>query len=377
MTMRRPPTIRSMLVIAVAAALMPATSIFNEAKAQATPPGAPPDLKQAPPATAPERPMRRGQAGQTPPLRIPDEVQVVRDVVYSTAKTDAGEPIELKLDAVFLKESNDKPMPAIIYIHGGGWQAGSKQSGLQQSVALAMGGYFAVTIDYRLSGQAKFPAAVDDCKNAVIFLREHAEELGVDPKRIGVWGHSAGGHLSALLGTSGDIAAFSATSKGDKNFNQSAAVQCVVDISGPVDLTGDVEGNPIGTWLGGTPDQRAELAKRASPLTYIDANDPPVLIVHGTADGLVKIRHAEMFEKALKAAKVNVEYLPVEGAGHGIIQPRVYVRIAEFFDEHLGGNAGEFVRMLPGRRSPPSAPPPSGTEPTAPPPPAGEQPPPR
>jgi acetyl esterase/lipase len=298
--------------------------------------------QKPPPASAPERPQRRGQAGA---LRIPDEVQVVRDVVYATARTDAGEPVDLKLDAVFLKESDDEPMPVVMYIHGGGWHSGSKQSGLQQSIALAMGGYFAVTIDYRLSGQAKFPAAIDDCKAAVQFIREHAEELGIDPDRIGVWGHSAGGHLAAFLGTSGN-SDWVRTSGERKDVSVSSEVQCVVDISGPIDLRGDVAGNPIGQWLGGSAEQRDELAKRASPLSYIDAEDPPFLIVHGTDDEIVRIRHAEVFQRALEDSNVDVEYLAVEGAGHSIVQPRVYVRVAEFFDEHLGGKAAEFVRMF-------------------------------
>src|SRR5688572_17605900 len=118
-----------------------------------------PESNSTQPAEAPRQlsPRRRERANQ---LRIPDEVQIVRDVVYSTAKTDEGEPVELKFDAAFLKESDGKPMPVIMYIHGGGWHSGSRQSGLQQAVAFAMGGYFAVTIDYRLSDQAKFPAAV-------------------------------------------------------------------------------------------------------------------------------------------------------------------------------------------------------------------------
>ena len=353
-------SLRTALAVAASLALTHNVPVFSQSKPSSPPPDAPRDPDAPPPATAPERPQRRGQPGA---LRIPEEVQLVRDVVYATAKTDDGQPVDLKLDAAFLKEATGEPMPVVIYIHGGGWAAGSKQSGLQQSVALAMGGYFAVTIDYRLSGQAKFPAAVNDCKNAVRFIRAHADELGIDPKRIGVWGHSAGGHLAALLGTSGNDGGFGPVDDAkDNNDNAASAVQCVVDISGPVDLRNDVEGNPIGNWLGGSPDQRAELARRASPLTYIDPTDPPVLIVHGTEDRLVRIGHAEMFEKALKDAQVKVEYLPVEGAGHAIVQPRVYVRIAEFFDENLGGHAGEFVRMFrraQGEGEPPPQPPPS------------------
>lgn len=100
----------------------------------------------------------------------------------------------------------------------------------------------------------------------------------------------------------------------------------------------------IAEWLGGTDQERPALAKQASPLTHIDANDPPVLIIHGTEDQIVGSHHAEMFEKALKEAGVKVEYIPAEGAGHAVTDPELYVRAAEFFDEHLGGNAAKALR---------------------------------
>lgn len=303
----------------------------------ASPPPRPEGANQRPNRTAAQNPFI-GSA------RVPESVQYVRDVIYATAPGDDGKPIELKLDTAFLKQSDGKPMPAVVYIHGGGWRTGNKDMGMRPSMAMALGGYFAVTIQYRLSDQAIFPAAVHDCKAAIRFLRANAEQLGIDPERIGVWGHSAGGHLSALLGTSGNTEVLNG-SVGSADPKTSTAVQCVVNISGPTDLTRDVDGGLISMWLGGNMSEKQAEAKQASPLTYIDAKDPPVLIVHGTTDRLVDMdRHAVPLEKALKDAGVKVELLPVPGDGHIITNARAYLRAAEFFDTHLGGNSAERLR---------------------------------
>lgn len=318
------------------------------------PPPAAPDApgEMSPP--APQRPLRRALENRLPPpdSRIPDAIEIVRDVVYATATTSSGETIELKLDAAFLKQSDGKPMPAIVYIHGGGWKMGSKDMGLRPSIALALGGYFACTIQYRLTDQATYPAAVHDCKAAIRFLRANAKELGIDPERIGVWGHSAGGHLAALLGTSGNSNVLDGTvGAPDLDPSTSAAVQCVVDISGPIDLTMDANQGMISQWLGGPVRENQDRARQASPLTYIDASDPPVLIIHGTEDRSVNIdRHSRAFEKALKDAGVSVELLEVNGGGHVINERRAYRRAAEFFDQHLGGNAATAIERALGER---------------------------
>lgn len=291
----------------------------------------------APAATQPEQPRR-----EVRDLAIPDNVDIVRDVIYATAPGDDGKPIALKMDTAFPKrQADDALLPVIVYIHGGGWNAGSKEAGFRQMVGFAAGGYFAVSINYRLSGQAKYPAAVHDCKAAIRFIRAHADELGIDQNRIGVWGHSAGAHLAALLGTSGNTSVLDGKVGDADPAAISSAVQCVVDFSGPVDLRIDGANGPIAQWFGGPLSQHQDLARQASPLTYIDADDPPVLIVHGTKDQTVNIRQAVLFEKALKDGGVQVEYMPIEGAGHGVADPAAYIRTAEFFDQHLGGKAAE------------------------------------
>ncbi|HVP72769.1 MAG TPA: alpha/beta hydrolase, partial [Phycisphaerales bacterium] len=269
-----------------------------------------------------------------------------------TAPGKDGHGIELKMDCAFLKKSDGQPMPVIIYIHGGGWSGGNRNMGLPFSIAFARGGYFACTISYRLSGEAIFPAQVHDVKAAVRFIREHAEQLVIDPDRIGVWGHSAGGHLSAMLGVTGNDHSL------DGPVNDKSAgseVQAVVDVSGPTDLVriapGGNGGPMISQFLGGTVREKQDEAKAASPVNYVDAKDAPFLIIQGGQDNLVPDEQAEIMRDALKKAGVECEYLYIAESGHGVPDRRAFQATAEFFDKHLGGKSVEAFAEL-GRRFP-------------------------
>ncbi len=283
--------------------------------------------------------------GQPRPEQVPESVALVRDVVYSEVPGPGEGSIELTLDAAFPKQSGDALLPAVIYVHSGGYRNGSKEMGLLFAIAFAEGGYFAANINYRLSGVAPFPAAVHDCKEAVRFLRAGAKELGIDPDRIGVWGHSAGGHLSALVATSGNDRTL------EVERDVAAGVRCAVAVSAPVDFGrfGAARGRGaelLRQWLGEDPEVYRRNAEAASPLAYVDKSDPPILIVHGTADRLVSIEQAEIFKAALEEAGVPVELAAVEGHGHNLARSAPYHRIAEFFDEHLGGNAASVKRFM-------------------------------
>ncbi len=281
--------------------------------------------------------------GQVSDRGVPESVQLVRDVVYGEAPAAGGRTVELTLDAAFPRQSGGEALPVVVYVHGGGWSGGSKEIGLGWTVDFAEGGYFAVTINYRLSGDAPFPAAVHDCKAAVRFLRAHAAELSIDPQRIGLWGHSAGGHLSALVGASGNDWKL----EGEvEPTGVSAEVRCVASVSGPVDLTkfrGPRARSVLAPWLGQEPAEYEANARAASPLTYLDARDPPVLIVHGTADRLVPLEQAELFKEALERAGVPFEYVPVPEGGHNLARRDVSRKIAAFFDRHLGGSAAAVI----------------------------------
>lgn len=208
-------------------------------------------------------------------------------------------------------------------IHGGGWSAGGKN--LDHAVSAARQGYVGASINYRLSGVAKFPAAVHDCKAAIRWLRSHAAQYHIDPDQIGVRGGSAGGHLVALLGTSdGDPYL-----EGDEgNLDYSSRVQTVVDFFGPIDFLkiarrhksapGSSADSALTQFFGRPINEIPEVLELASPLHYLDPTDPPVLIVHGEQDKTVSIEQSELFFAALRKAGVECRFVPVKNAGHGL-----------------------------------------------------------
>lgn len=272
--------------------------------------------------------------------RVPEGVKVERDLEYARV----GDKV-LRLD-IYRPESERQALPLIIWIHGGGWRAGSKEN--SPVIPLSGRGFVVASINYRLTNVASFPAQIEDCRAAIRWLRANASKYGIDPKRVGVWGASAGGHLVALLGTSGDVDQWD-TVGGDRD--QSARVQAVCDYYGPVEfLLGTYPANdrgaasPVGRLLGGPVDERKDVARQASPLTYINADDPPVLIVHGDLDKTVSIKQAEMFEEALKKAGVDVTFVTVKNGGHGFrgwsdqTDPKpdqISEKVVEFFKKHL------------------------------------------
>jgi acetyl esterase/lipase len=238
-------------------------------------------------------------------------------------------------------------LPLIIWVHGGAWLGGSKAN--PPALQFLSRGYAVASINYRLSQHAPFPAQIEDCKSAIRFLRAHAKEYNIDPERIGVWGESAGGHLVALLGTSGGNVPLA----GDhpQNANQSDRVQCVVDFFGPTDLLQipamagpdvkyDFNGpNSLLTrFLGGPMNTKQHLATIANPITHISKDDPPFLIVHGTADPIVPIGQSKILNDALKKAGIESEMISVKGAGHGVGiygDKEVSAKVKAFFDKHL------------------------------------------
>jgi pectinesterase len=270
---------------------------------------------------------------------MPAPVQLVTDVIYSVTTTDDARRHELTLDAAFPANAGAELAPAVVYIHGGGYVVGSKAHGREFIRALAAGGYFAVAINYRLAGDARYPAAVHDCKAAVRFLRANAGEMAIDPQRIGVWGHSAGGHLSALLAVTGDEVETDGT-VGPPGV--STAVACAVSISGPTDLVGrsNRQGRRIlARWFQREGEALRAALAGATPMSWVDAGDPPMLLIHGDVDGLVPVRHAVELDAALRQAGVASSLLRFPDQGHIITEVEAYRAVAAFFDEHLGGNA--------------------------------------
>ena len=274
--------------------------------------------------------------------RIPDGVKVERDIEYARAGDKA-----LLLD-VYRPESSGEALPLVIWIHGGGWSGGDKANNV--ALPLSGRGYVVASVNYRLTGVAPFPAQIEDCRAAIRFLRANAAKYGIDPKHVGVWGGSAGGHLVALLGTAGDMTKWDSVGGHP---DQSARVQAVCDYYGPANF--DVEKMPggskgadsaVGKLLGGPVDERKDEARAASPVTYITADDPPFLIFHGEDDPTVSIEQSELLESALKKAGVQATFVRVKNAGHGFragsdpSPEQIRERVVAFFDKHLKGKSG-------------------------------------
>lgn len=228
--------------------------------------------------------------------------------------------IALKMDIYFPERKQDKS-PAVLYLHAGAWALGDKTTigdpiEFEQTV---MRGYVVASIDYRLAGQAQFPAQIGDAKCAVRFLRAHADEYGIDKTRVAAWGASAGGHLAALLGLTDASAGFDS---GSQYQDQSSRVEAVVDMFGPADLTApDYVPNAADTSkvvFGASGPDAEEKLRKASPVTYISADDPPFLIIHGDHDDVVPLSQSQELDARLRAAGVKSSLLVVKDAGHGL-----------------------------------------------------------
>ena len=242
------------------------------------------------------------------------------------------------------------PFPAIVLIHGGGWKSGSYKDQVMTMilVRLAKSGYVTTSIQYRLTPSgARFPAQIEDCKCAVRWMRGNAEKYHIDPKRIGALGGSAGAHLALLLGLTNKNDGLEGSGDLKPEYaKESSSVQAVVNLFGPVDLL-------IGNWgkdtnpllvglLGGTVEDKKELAKQASPITYIEASRtiPPIITFHGTKDTTVPYIHATKLQEALDKIHAHAKLVTMEGEGHGWFGEKLdktLQQTVDFFDENLKG----------------------------------------
>lgn len=293
------------------------------------------------------------KAPQRPPL--PAGFTAEYDVLY----VPGGDPAQA-LDVYFPATAPAKPLPLLIWIHGGGWSAGSKAQ--NPYLPLLKRGYVTASIEYRFSQKAKFPAQIQDCQAAIRWLRANSAKYHIDPTRVGVGGASAGGHLAALVGTSGGQNSFP---KIGGNENQSDRVQAVCDIFGPTNFwtvikqaEADKEVKNIFQWNKGDPysklidarlgeDQKA--CEAVSPVTYVTKESPPFVILHGDRDTLVPYAQSEELAQLLQKAGVPVTLQRIPGAGHGgpgFTLPATLNLVTDFFDKHLQGREVE-IRPLP------------------------------
>ena len=236
---------------------------------------------------------------------------------------------EAHLMDLYIPDRAKKPMPVILWLHGGAWLMGTKED--TPALFFMKSGYAVASINYRYSTEAIFPAQIEDAKAAVRWLRANAEKYHFDTNRIVAFGNSAGGQLAALLGTTGDIKPLEGNLG---NPDQSSKVQAVVDWCGPTDFIGieeqgdaknqlrltDPKG-PVAKLFGGLPSKKRELAAAASPLTFVTKDDPPFLIMHGDHDTVVPIKQSSDFYEVLKATHLPVIYHVVKNGGHNFFSP--------------------------------------------------------
>ena len=242
-------------------------------------------------------------------------LEIQTDVIYGFAGGEA-----LKLDFARPTACAGQKLPLAIHVHGGGWTSGDKAGAFTSSYGrmFLQLGFGVVSINYRLSPAWHFPAHINDCKLAVRFLRQHAQLFGIDPDRIGLWGGSAGGHLVSLMGTADDNDGL----EGPGLPGVSSRPQAVVDHFGPTDLTAFVAGTPYQTntiidFLGCHPSDCPDLAQQASPASFITADDPPLLIIHGDQDAVVPYSQAEIMAEKLGGVGNAGALIKVLNAGHG------------------------------------------------------------
>lgn len=262
-------------------------------------------------------------------------MQVDRDVAYVTN----GHPRQ-KLD-LYIPDV-DGPLPLVIWVHGGAFRMGDKAE--SAPTELLDTGYAVASVNYRLSQHAIFPAQIEDVKAAVRWLRANAAGYGLDPDRFGAWGPSAGGHLVAMLGTTGHLDTFDV----GENLDYSSRVQAVVDYFGPTDflqmdahrppkgMAHDAPDSPESELIGGAIQEHPERVARANPISYVAADAPPFLIVHGDKDPLVPYHQSVLLHAALANAGVPVTFYTVEGGGHGQFNdPKVAELTMAFLEHHL------------------------------------------
>ena len=238
---------------------------------------------------------------ETKPSKVEFDTQ--EKIVYSKV----GDR-ELLLDA-FIPKAEGK-YPAVLVVHGGAWRSGSRLQLRGYATALAERGFACFAIDYRLAPTHKFPAHIDDCREAVKWIRSHAADYKVDGQKLGAIGYSAGGHLVSLLATTGEAPA-------EQNGNVDTRLQAVVAGGATTDFRWFQDnGKWAEYWMGGDLDSEKEKFLSASAAAFVDSTDPPVFFFNGTADTLVPIAWSQACFEALKQSGVKTEMHTIEGAGH-------------------------------------------------------------
>jgi len=278
------------------------------------------------------------------------EMNLVKDIVFHESKSIDGDPMELKMDIITYKD--DKIRPCVVYVVGGGFSFAAKERNLYDRYEVAKGGFVVASVQYHVINTGIYSDAVKDIKAAIRYLRANAADYGIDPENIAVWGESAGGYLAAMVGTTNGVKKFEVGAYLD----QSSDVKAVVDTYGLSDLTkigadyDEAAANshftvisPDGQFIHGknsglTSLDKPEIVAQANPITYVDENDPPFLLFHGTQDMAVSPSQTLLLHNALREKGVSSTRYVLEGAGHATAEfsdPQVINIIVDFLSEHL------------------------------------------
>ncbi|HUH04715.1 MAG TPA: alpha/beta hydrolase [Kofleriaceae bacterium] len=248
---------------------------------------------------------------------------------------------------VYLPDDELTDRPAVLLIHGGGWSMFSKQAYIKQGRRLAGAGYVAAAINYRLTPDGVYPRAMQDSACALATLRAHAEEWGLDPRRVAVMGYSAGGHLASVLGVAIDEPDFQPDCAAGSTFAPAA----VISGAGPQDLRELAWADAVQALIGGTLEEYPDRYERASPLARVRSGAPPFLLIHGTQDLFIDVDQSVAMRDALRAVGTDARLLTLAGGGHllnsgadvGQVDgstsadtPEAWAAIIDFLDRTIG-----------------------------------------
>jgi len=273
-----------------------------------------------------------------------------RATVHSDIRFADADGVALFLDLHLPVEVENPPL--VMFIHGGGWTGGDRKGNRLEWILPY--GFAIARIEYRLSQEAIFPAQIYDCKGALRWLRAHQQQYGYDAKRVVAAGTSAGGHLAALMGTSGGVAELEGKTAGYEQF--SSRVQGVIDYFGPTDFLLRSKDQPAKTeepagsvyqLLGGPVREKQALARLASPVFHVDAEDPPLLMLHGEKDQLVHLSQSQRLLSSYQSHHLDGQLHIEGGQGHGWRPPSAQEQklVLQFLGKHLRSDERPAMRL--------------------------------